>query len=1601
MEKYGVCLLYRYRLSDRLTSLIRLEIVCTGTNICREICDIRQGKKLAVTPATVTVASVLCRFLLAQKEVHEEEMSQGGDAMKMKQFVSAFLAVAMILGCLGWGPASAQQAQTDATQNNALSSAQPDDLTKDSQILDYVDPEQFYSAEHIARLSNEESLDNYVFLNSDGSKSIYYMGRPVKYIDDDGTIREKDITLVRKNNGYGMRDNDVTLYIPDAAATGVMLSHNDFAVRLTPQGGSGMAQQEENSIVYANYFGWGTFLRYTPMLSGMKEDIILAKYTGQNSFTFLLETNGLYLYQNEGSYYLAENQDAEAAFYLGQIEVYDAIGRPDLGTMTAETLVSGQRYRLTVSVDQAFLTDPETVYPVTIDPTLTVRDSADVTNTLADTPVFSNRPNKNYGDYRYDSIGYVEGYGTAMTAVRLTSLLADTNYSQLTAEQLTNVTFYIKGAGGQYANISAHALTENSTWTELGLTWNTLGAYSTNAYATVLMGGSSWNAFDLTDLAKEWKAGTQNPQCGFVLISDSSTIATSAYGGENPTVDYRPYVVATYTNQITLNQTSVAIYDGDILALTATTIPAGQAVTWESDTPAIASVSENGVVTGHAAGTAKITASLADGTTAECEIEVMAKTIRLNYNTSDNRAVVYRGSTVVVTADTDPANQIVTWVSDAPTVASVSESGLVTGHAVGTAKIRASLADGTAAECEIEVIAKTISLDYNTSDNHAVVFKGGAVIVTATTAPTGEMVTWSSLNPSVATVENGVIIGHNVGTATIMATLGDGTYAMCLVDVQPKGVSLNRLNAIVYVGGIETLIATTAPYGEVVEWTSAHPNIATVSAYGIVRGIAVGKTIIRATLDDGTYAECMVEIKRKSIHLNHTSIEIPVGESYLFEVETDPGGLEVYWYSRNTSVATVSPDGEVVGIAPGEASIVVSIADGTFVTCIVQVLEKGVIIEGDCTSVLEAGTLNLRARTIPANLPVMWASSDESIASVNTTGVVSGIKAGEVTITATTSDGLSASYTVYVIIQDGVYYLRSLHSGGYLHVTNGGIADFTDVCQYYKYSSTASDVVRIRQMWKICYLGDGRYSIRPMNKLDMGLDITFGDVDIYKIGTSDTLLGVPSYAEWTIECYDYGYVLKNDGLDQHTLQLGSGSAGMSATVIAGDYSAALLCRWELTKVNTPPTGTYLFDTSEKVVLLNATRSIDVGSSKSLTALNLSAIAFGETNIPVFSWESSDETVATVDDDGTVTGVGTGTATITGYVYLDNSYYNVSFTICIGFPAFFSVLINSNILTLSELYYTEDGLFLSTTPLSTMLVNKGITHIVTNADATNVWNVEDYFDDWYLFSVKCGTTVSYGLYKMREQEFDKIDGDDPGVTISFVSLDCTTLINCFSNNSTANEYALYEALTKVTGPGSYEADDNITSYFADTATIGAYIIAEEYVSFITNSVDGNVIDAPNNLKAIFSEIEVINQSLDNNFLDSTTRMLLLSNKAKLQRIPYALEAINIAAGRIIFDFNEYTITVQDKNSLTLYEQQAILACFTANVSYNSFAAEVEFHADAVYSWQSNIPWVGDKWYEAALRADMLIGEEHESGFYDDYYDLDNTIVKAQANVHGVK
>ena len=78
--------------------------------------------------------------------------------------------------------------------------------------------------------------------------------------------------------------------------------------------------------------------------------------------------------------------------------------------------------------------------------------------------------------------------------------------------------------------------------------------------------------------------------------------------------------------------------------------------------------------------------------------------------------------------------------------------------------------------------------------------------------------------------------------------------------------------------------------------------------------------------------------------------------------------------------------------------------------------------------------------------------------------------------------------------------------------------------------------------------------------------------------------------------------------------------------------------------------------------------------------------------------------------------------------------------------------------------------------------------------------------------------------------------------------------------------------------------------------------------------------------------------------------------------------------------------------------------TCNLTFNSFAAEVKFHADALILWPKHLPYVGKRfWYRSALRADMQFGPERRlyEAMLCPYHDPNSRLVKQQRLLHGAK
>lgn len=448
---------------------------------------------------------------------------------------------------------STTQPETTATDSllEAAATEKPTtaELTANCEILNYVDLEVFEANNHVLRLKSEETSDTYVFLNENGTKTVYYLDDDVKFVDANGITQEKNLTLTSSVGGYATTKNNVGLSIPTNPTSGITINWNGKTVRLIPQGGTlGRTVMENNTVRYPDYYGEGTTLVYTPTLTGVKEDIVLDSYTGQNEFVFMLNTGGLNLYSAAGRYYLAASKTATDRIDLGDVVSFDARGQFSVGTMTAQTITAGQIYRLTLTVDEAFLTDPNTTYPVHIDPTLEVRTETNSSG-IEDATIYQGKPTLNAGAWMYNHCGYYnDDYKVARTLYRLPGLTDNEIYQTVTPYKILSAYFYVRETTGT-APVNVHLYTNrgSATWQETGVTWNNAGVLLGGRQSTVSMGYSQYASFNITELLRGWKLGSNQEDAGFILISSNETSVDKALcAAEYSTANQRPYVVVTY-----------------------------------------------------------------------------------------------------------------------------------------------------------------------------------------------------------------------------------------------------------------------------------------------------------------------------------------------------------------------------------------------------------------------------------------------------------------------------------------------------------------------------------------------------------------------------------------------------------------------------------------------------------------------------------------------------------------------------------------------------------------------------------------------------------------------------------------------------------------------------------------------------------------------------------------------------------------------------------------------------------------------------------------------------------------------------------------------
>jgi uncharacterized protein YjdB len=283
--------------------------------------------------------------------------------------------------------------------------------------------------------------------------------------------------------------------------------------------------------------------------------------------------------------------------------------------------------------------------------------------------------------------------------------------------------------------------------------------------------------------------------------------------------------------------------------------------------------------------------------------------------------------------------------------------------------------------------------------------------------------------------------GCTAGTAVV--DIKSGVSQDVSVGCPITSVMLDRADATVLFRETLQLNAAVLPEDASLrrlEWTSSHPEVATVDRNGLLTAHALGQTTIKASaLNDPAINASMVitvaGVAVEELLIDKSVLNLQVGTAKTIGSLVLPANAynkTVRWESSAPQVAAVDDQGQVTGIATGSATITATTEDGGLSELVAVSVQAGAVAASGVALDLETyyfrsdyfSELNpaakpplkrLTAQVLPAaatNNDIVWSSSDAAIAAVDAFGRVTAVSAGTAVITATTVDGSFKAETV-------------------------------------------------------------------------------------------------------------------------------------------------------------------------------------------------------------------------------------------------------------------------------------------------------------------------------------------------------------------------------------------------------------------------------------------------------------------------------------------------------------------------------------------------------------------------------------------------------------
>ncbi len=543
----------------------------------------------------------------------------------------------------------------------------------------------------------------------------------------------------------------------------------------------------------------------------------------------------------------------------------------------------------------------------------------------------------------------------------------------------TAATYTVTSTGGTDAYIARYKYVGPDTYTGV-LTGDTICSGST-AYLTITMTTGPAGPYTIvyTDGVTTYTVTGVMSGVPFAIVpsptsSTSYTVVSASYTGAtscNP-----PTIIITGTGSVLVTPGAGPI-TGNVPFCVGSTITLSNSYpggTWSCAPSSIATIASTGVVTGVAAGTATVSY------VTDCGTVTAIVTVTPTPGPIMGNTPVCVGSTIAL-SNSVPGG---TWSSTPTSIATISSTGVVTGVAAGTATVSYVTTCGTVSA----IVTVTPSPGAITG---SIPFCVGSTITLSNSLAGG---TWSSTPTSIATISStGIVTGVAAGTATVSYVTTCGTVATIVTVIATPGPIMGNTPLCI---GSTIALSNSVPGGT---WSSAPISIATISSTGVLTGVAAGTATISYVTTCGTVSAIVTVTPSPGAITG--SVPFCVGSTITLS-NSLAGGT---WSSVPISIATISSTGVVTGVAAGTATVSYVTPCGTVTTVVTVIPTPGPIMGN--TPFCMGSTIAL-SNSVPGGT---WSSAPTSIATIGSTGVVTGVAAGTATVSYVTTCG-----TVSIIV---------------------------------------------------------------------------------------------------------------------------------------------------------------------------------------------------------------------------------------------------------------------------------------------------------------------------------------------------------------------------------------------------------------------------------------------------------------------------------------------------------------------------------------------------------------------------------------------------------